>query len=218
MALYKQEIDVQYSSTVNLMRRVKEGEKVDVLLTDDLENLFEQGIASLVEDEKQKLVDGVLVGWTLSNIAFDDSLTFLRSSSIKKIGVADPDSCEFGKAAQLLMTEKNVPDFVLAKLKSYSSLRATTEALLKGEVDFVFMSKATVVSAEHAGAGYWFEIMSDDYFPIEHYASKLKQRNMLLTKEIDAYYDFLSGSEASQIFEKYGFVEGEIPMQMSFPF
>lgn len=208
-ALYNIEVEVQFAEAHTLQQEIEKNKHIDVLLLDNQNTINTLVQNKYIEGEAKKLVDAVVVGWTWKNTELDDSLGILRSTDIATIGILNPQKSALGKISEMILFESNFSESVLKKVVYYNSQTEIVNALLSKKVDFIFMNKATVLSVDYTGKGFWSEINPNLGLPIEHLAAQVKHTTKKKQSEVQEYYNFLFSAEAASVFEKYGFTQEE---------
>lgn len=194
-------LTVNLGSSGTLMQQIQEGAECDVFISagaKQMDALVEDGTINK-DDVKTLLInDLVLVAAKGEKI---DSLDDLKSDSITKIAIGDPESVPAGKYAKEVLDNTKLYDAVQSKLVLGKDVKQVLSYVQQGaaQVGFVYLSDAHGVDDVDVVLTTDEDTHSEIAYPI----AVLKD-----SKQSDAakqFEDFLLSDAGQAILEKYGF-------------
>jgi molybdate transport system substrate-binding protein len=137
---------------------------------------------------------------------FSKGIALVAESSISKIAVANPKTAPYGKAAIEAM--KNGGVYAAAESKFvYAESISQTVAYAVTAADIGFIAKSSLYSdkmAAYKEGVNWAPVDTKLYTPIKQGIVLLKYGEG--SDEYSAFYDFILGGKAKEIFKKYGYI------------
>lgn len=197
------ECDLIISSSGKLTAQIKSGAPYDLFVSADMKypsELYKEGMAL----EKPKIYAyGKLVLWTMYN-SFKPSLTALKTSSIKHIACANPQTAPYGIAAIQALKHYGLYHLLKSKLVYGESISQTNQFIISESAKAGFTAKSVVLSPDLKGAGNWIEIDPKSYSPIAQGVIIIKQ-NKIIEANAKKFYDFLFSAQAKKILKNFGY-------------
>ena len=142
--------------------------------------------------------------WTTRpDLDLSGGLSVVRSDSVKRFAIANPDHAPYGRAAKKALERGGWWEFVRPKLVLGENIAQTAQFVETGNADAGVVALSLVLSPRLAGVGRYFEIPAADHDPLEQ-GAVLTNRGA----KNDAsrrYVAFLKSKEARAIFDRYGF-------------
>ena len=194
-------LTVNLGSSGTLMQQIQEGAECDVFISagaKQMDALVEDGTINK-DDVKTLLInDLVLVAAKGEKI---DSLDDLKSDSITKIAIGDPESVPAGKYAKEVLDNTKLYDNVKDKLVLAKDVKEVLSWVQKGNADvgFVYLSDATGVD----DVDVVLTTDADSHSEIAYPVAVLKDSKQ--AKVAQQFEDFLLSDTAQNILEKHGF-------------
>ena len=194
-------LTVNLGSSGTLMQQIQEGAECDVFISagaKQMDALVEDGTINK-DDVKTLLInDLVLVAAKGEKI---DSLDDLKSDSITKIAIGDPESVPAGKYAKEVLDNTKLYDNVKDKLVLAKDVKEVLSWVQKGNADvgFVYLSDATGVD----DVDVVLTTDADSHSEIAYPVAVLKDSKQ--AKVAQQFEDFLLSDKAQNILEKHGF-------------
>ncbi len=190
-----------FASSGTLQKQIEEGAPADLFISagkSQMDALAEKGL--IIEESRKDLVgnDLVLIAGKDSSLTGFDELT---GDKVGKISIGAPESVPAGKYAQEALTNMGLWDALQPKMVLAKDVRQVLTYVETGNVDagLVYRSDALIGKniKELATAP------EDSHKPIVYPMAIIKDtKNQAAT---EAFVNFLSSQEASQVFTKYGF-------------
>ena len=125
----------------------------------------------------------------------------LLDSSIRKIAIANSEHAPYGRAAVAAMQKANVYDLVKNKLVLGENISQASQFVQSGAADIGIIAMSIAMSEPMQRTGVYWQIPRESYPPLEQGAVLLKRGG----PGAKAFHEWLKGTAARKIFEKYGF-------------
>ena len=195
-------VELNLGASSALARQIEEGAPADVFFSADLAKM--DGL------EKKGLIDSATKEAQLSNslvvVEPSDSTQPITSgkdlASLKKIALADPKAVPAGIYAKAWLEKLGLWAEVEPKIIAAENVRAALAAVESGNVDAGVVYKTDAAISKKVKVAY--EVPAADAPPIAYPMAILKDaKNAAAAKR---YLDFLDTKEATQEFEKFGFL------------
>ena len=194
-------LTVNLGSSGTLMQQIQEGAECDVFISagaKQMDALVKDGTINK-DDVKTLLInDLVLVAAKGEKI---DSLDDLKSDSITKIAIGDPESVPAGKYAKEVLDNTKLYDNVKDKLVLAKDVKEVLSWVQKGNADvgFVYLSDATGVDDVDVVLTTDADSHSEIAYPV---AVLIDSKQAKVAQQFE---DFLLSNKAQNILEKHGF-------------
>lgn len=148
---------------------------------------------------------GSLVLWTLQPLALTDWPALLRSTAVRKIAVANPETAPYGRAALEAMAKAGLLAGVRDKLVYGESIAQANQFITTGSADIGFTAKSVVLAPEQRGQGRWQEIPTTAYQPIAQGVVILTTATGDEARAARRLLDFLHGAKARALLQAHGY-------------
>lgn len=197
-------IDVKYAfgATGQFAAQIRNGAPFDVLLAADdttAPALAKDGFA--VAATNFVYARGTLVLYSTTLPVKDQGEQILRKGDFAHVSIANPKTAPYGTAAIEAMKKMGVYDALKPKIVEGSNIGQTFDFVATGNAQAGFVALSQAIGA---GKGQWWVVPQADYAPIDQSAIVLKPGAD--KADVKAYLDYLRGSEARAVIEKYGYV------------
>ena len=199
-------VQVTLGSSGKFTAQIESGAPFDVFMSADMKfpkSLFEKGLATT---EPALYAQGSLAMLSSKELDFSKGINLVTDANIGKIAVANPKTAPYGTAAIEAMKNANVLDKVESKFVYAESIsQAVTYATTAADVGFIAKSSLyDEKMAKYKENINWVSVDSSLYTAIDQGIVVLKN-----TKEeasAKAFYDFILGEKAKEIFIKFGYL------------
>ena len=199
-------VQVTLGSSGKFTAQIESGAPFDVFMSADMKfpkSLFEKGLATT---EPALYAQGSLAMLSSKELDFSKGINLVTDANIGKIAVANPKTAPYGTAAVEAMKNANVLDKVESKFVYAESIsQAVTYATTAADVGFIAKSSLyDEKMAKYKENINWVSVDSSLYTAIDQGIVVLKN-----TKEeasAKAFYDFILGEKAKEIFIKFGYL------------
>lgn len=194
-------ITYNFASSGTLQNQIEEGAPADLFISagvKQMDALAEKDL--IVAESRQDLLNNELILIAVKDSKLSD-FAGLTDSSIKKISIGTPETVPAGKYAQEALTSLELYDQLLPKIVFAKDVRQVLTYVQTGNVDAGLVYRSDVYQEDDivvvAAAP------EDSHKPIVYPMAVIKASQK--QDAAQAFADFLTGSEASAIFAKYGF-------------
>ena len=199
-------VQVTLGSSGKFTAQIESGAPFDVFMSADMKfpkALFEKGFAL---NEPALYAQGSLAMLSSKELDFSKGINLVTDANIGKIAVANPKTAPYGTAAVEAMKNANVLDKVESKFVYAESIsQAVTYATTAADVGFIAKSSLyDEKMAQYKENINWVSVDPSLYTAIDQGIVVLKN-----TKEeasAKAFYDFILGEKAKEIFIKFGYL------------
>ena len=199
-------VQVTLGSSGKFTAQIESGAPFDVFMSADMKfpkSLFEKGLATT---EPALYAQGSLAMLSSKELDFSKGINLVTDANISKIAVANPKTAPYGTAAVEAMKNANVLDKVESKFVYAESIsQAVTYATTAADVGFIAKSSLyDEKMAQYKENINWVSVDPSLYTAIDQGIVVLKN-----TKEeasAKAFYDFILGEKAKEIFIKFGYL------------
>ena len=199
-------VQVTLGSSGKFTAQIENGAPFDVFMSADMKfpkALFEKGFAL---NEPALYAQGSLAMLSSKELDFSKGINIVTDTNIAKIAVANPKTAPYGTAAVEAMKNANVLDKVESKFVYAESIsQAVTYATTAADVGFIAKSSLyDEKMAKYKENINWVSVDPSLYTAIDQGIVVLKN-----TKEeasAKAFYDFILGEKAKEIFIKFGYL------------
>ena len=199
-------VQVTLGSSGKFTAQIESGAPFDVFMSADMKfpkSLFEKGLATT---EPALYAQGSLAMLSSKELDFSKGINLITDANIAKIAVANPKTAPYGTAAVEAMKNANVLDKVESKFVYAESIsQAVTYATTAADVGFIAKSSLyDEKMSKYKENINWISVDPSLYTAIDQGIVVLKN-----TKEeasAKAFYDFILGEKAKEIFIKFGYL------------
>ena len=199
-------VQVTLGSSGKFTAQIESGAPFDVFMSADMKfpkSLFEKGLATT---EPALYAQGSLAMLSSKQLDFSKGINLVTDPNIAKIAVANPKTAPYGTAAVEAMKNANVLDKVESKFVYAESIsQAVTYATTAADVGFIAKSSLyDEKMSKYKENINWVSVDPSLYTAIDQGIVVLKN-----TKEeasAKAFYDFILGEKAKEIFIKFGYL------------
>lgn len=195
------EITYNFASSGTLQKQIEEGAPADLFISagkKQMDALAEKDL--ILKENRRDLLGNKLVLIAARDVALED-FDGLTSPSIKKISIGTPDTVPAGKYAEETLTSMELYDRLLPKIVFAKDVRAVLNYVETGnaQAGMVYMSDTYQVDDIVVITAAPEESHSPIVYPMAIVKASKNQ------SAAQAFSEFLSSSEAADVFTKYGF-------------
>lgn len=195
-------ITYNFGASGALQQQIQQGAPVDVFFsaaTKQMDALQQKNL--LDPGTRRNLLTNRLVLITPTNAKALTSFQALTGDQVKQIAIGEPKSVPAGQYAQELLTNLKIFDSIKSKLVYGNNVRQVLTYVETGNVDagIVYITDAKESKSVRVAATAQENLHSPIVYPV---AVLRDSKNVTASRE---FVQFLSGTQARTIFEKYGF-------------
>ena len=199
-------VQVTLGSSGKFTAQIESGAPFDVFMSADMKfpkSLFEKGLATT---EPALYAQGSLAMLSSKELDFSKGINLVTDANIGKIAVANPKTAPYGTAAVEAMKNANVLDKVESKFVYAESIsQAVTYATTAADVGFIAKSSLYDEKiAKYKENINWVSVDPSLYTAI--YQGIVVLKNTKEEASAKAFYDFILGEKAKEIFIKFGYL------------
>ncbi|KIM13169.1 MAG: molybdate ABC transporter substrate-binding protein [Sulfurovum sp. FS08-3] len=198
-------IEVTLGSSGKLAAQIKNGAPYGLFMAADMkypQTLYTDGIATT---KPLVYAQGALAMFSSKTIDFSKGLELLKSPTISKIAIANPQTAPYGVAAMEAMKNANLLNDVQKKLVFAESIAQAVSYTLKA-TDMGVIAKSSLYSPHMSAYKeniHWVSVDPKLYTPIDQGVVMLK--NGENNSEVVAFYNFILSPKAKAIMKKFGY-------------
>ena len=207
--------EATYQASAMLTTEIENGAPFDLFLSADLsypKKLIDDGLADAAgsADSTTPIIyaRGTLVLWARKDSQLPPpSLDLLRSPSLKRLAIANPDRAPYGRAAVASLQSLGLYDALKARLVTAENIAQAAQFVDSANADAGLISLTSALSPRLSADGQYFVIPRNLYPPIEQGAvivSNTKQR-----AAVHKLLDFLLSPAVQAQFAKGGLTPGK---------
>ena len=178
--------EATFQASAMLTTQIENGAPFDIFLSADVsypqrligEHLADGGAAN--PSAPLVYAHGTLVLWTRKDAVLPPpSLKLLRSPTLRRLAIANPDRAPYGRAAVAALTSLKLYDALKPRLVTAGNIAQAAQFVDSGNADAGLISLTSARTPQMASAGTYFVMPRDSYPPLEQGAvllTRTKQR------------------------------------------
>lgn len=167
--------EATYQSSATLATQIENGAPFDVFLSADLgfpKRLIDAGFANAAGDAHSTTpityAKGTLVLWARKDSSLSlPSLDLLRSPSLKRLAIANPERAPYGNAAVAALHSLKLYDALKPRLVTAENVAQAAQFADSGNADAGLISLTSALTPRMSADGTYFLVPRDLYPPIE---------------------------------------------------
>ncbi len=200
------EVKMVSASSGKLTAQIARGAPYDILLSADMRYPLYLKRKGFAITEPKVYAHGKLVLWSLKGVDLKRGLESLKDERVSHIAIPNPKTAPYGREALKALKAAGVYEDIRDRLVYAESVSQTNRYIASKAVEVGITAKSVLFSPKMRGVGEYEEIESSLYEPVLQGAVLLKHAKKSGMKEARAFYDFIFGEEAKEIFKKYGYL------------
>ena len=199
-------VKVILGGTGKLVAQIKHKAPYDILMAANMmypQKLFESGDAVT---RPIVYAQGSLAYLTSKELDLSEGIALIKNKNIKKIAIANPKTAPYGIATVEALKNAKLYEEVKSKFVYGESISQTVTYATRA-TDIGFIAKSALFSPKMAHFKkdiHWKEVDTKLYTPIDQGIVLLKHGEK--NAEASAFYAFVLGKRAGEIFEEFGYV------------
>jgi len=200
------EVKMVSASSGKLTAQIERGAPYDIFLSADMRYPLYLKRKGYAITKPKVYAHGKLVLWSLKGVDLKRGLESLRDERVSHIAIPNPKTAPYGREALKALKAAGIYEDIRDRLVYAESVSQTNRYIASKAVEAGITAKSVVLSPKMRGVGEYEEIESSFYDPVLQGAVVLKHAKKSGMKEAKAFYDFIFGEEAKEIFKKYGYL------------
>lgn len=203
----KVRVTVTTGASGNFFAQIQQNAPYELFLSAD--TLYPQQLVDrqLADSKSLKVYTlGQVVLWSNKpDIKVSQGLDILKSTEIKRIAIANPDTAPYGMAAKLALQNNGLWDSVQRKLVFAESIAQTMQFVQTQNAEVGIVALSLLKAPQLQQQGHYWLIPQEDYPPLKQamVVTKQGQKNEWAYR----YAAFLQSAKAREIFSQYGFLQ-----------
>ncbi len=199
-------VNIILGSSGKLTAQIQRGAPFDLFLSANMkypEALYKQGDAVT---EPAVYAQGSLALFSVKVQDFSKGLALLKETKIKRIAIANPRTAPYGVAALEALKNAKLYEAVKGKLVYGESISQTVSYAVTA-TDIGVIAKSSLFSPQmsrYEKGRYWVDVDPKLYSPIDQ--GMVLLRHSASQSEAHTFYDFILGTTAKKILQKFGYL------------
>ena len=185
--------------------QIENGAPFDVFLSADMDYPMTLHKEGLTVNAPKIYAYGALVIWTMTDVDLSGGIEVLADANVKKIAIASPKTAPYGRQAVNALKHYDLYAQVGKKLVYGESIAQANQFITTKAADVGITAKSVVLAPQLKDKGQWIDVPKESYEPIAQGVVILKHAERGKMDEANKLVDFISSSEAGEIFKKYGY-------------
>ena len=190
-------------SSGKLTAQILQGAPYDIFLSANMKYPAEIYNNNKALNKPEVYAHGALVLWTLKD-SITPELTSLTDDKIRRIAIANPKTAPYGSAALELLINNGIYESIKHKLVYGESISQVNQFITSKTADMGFTAKSVVLSSKMRNIGYWSELDSNDYSPIEQGAIIINTGKSN-SEQVMMFISFILSEKAKKILSEFGY-------------
>ncbi|MBE7940108.1 molybdate ABC transporter substrate-binding protein [Ramlibacter aquaticus] len=200
-------VRVTYGSSGNFARQLEQGAPFDMFMSADEGFVKALATKGLTADEGALYASGRIVLFSPSETAFtpDPGMEGLKAAlaqgRVRKFAIANPEHAPYGRAAMQALQAKGLWTQLEPKLVMGENVSQAAQFAASGSTEGGIFALSLALSPNFGGRGKYAVLPEPLHQP-------LRQRMVLMRRavpEARAFYEYLQGPAARDVFKRFGF-------------
>ncbi len=198
-------IQVILGSSGKLVAQIKHGAPYGLFMSADMNYPDALYTEKTAVSKPVIYAQGALAFLSVKQRNYSEGIAVLNAPDVKKIAIANPKTAPYGVAAIEAMKNVKLYDKLKDKFVYAESISQTVAyAMTAADIGVIAKSSLFSPKMSHFKEGlHWSEVDQKLYTPIDQGMVILKEGEG--NAEVKAFYDFVLGDKAKEIFKQYGY-------------
>ncbi|MDR3653744.1 MAG: molybdate ABC transporter substrate-binding protein [Paludibacter sp.] len=199
----KAKVNLTFGSSGMLIQQIQNGAAFDFFMAADNEFPLKLKEKGLTTGSMTTYAFGKLVMYSSTLELNNKGLEVLKSPSIRKIAIANPETAPYGERALELLKSQKLYDGLKSKIVFGNDISQTAQFAFTGNAEIGFIALSLALAPEMAGKGSYYIIPQKMYKPIEQACILIK--TPVLNTEASKFKKFVLSPATKGIWEKWGY-------------
>lgn len=205
-------IRLSFGASGALTQQIQNGAPFDLFFSADMD--YPRQLVAAGEADEASLYQyavGRLVLWVPADSPLDvehKGINVLLDPFVKKIAIANPQHAPYGRAAIAAMKHFGLYDRLADRLVLGENVAQAAQFVESGNAQAGFVALAHATAPAMQGKGKYWEVPPASYPPLAQGVVVLSHSPH--KKEAAAFLEYVKGTEAAEILQKYGFTLPQI--------
>ena len=196
-------VNLTFGASGTLVQQISNGASFDFFMAADNEFPVKLKDKGLTTGTISTYAFGKLVIYSTTLDVDKQGLEALKSGSVKKIVIANPETATYGTRSVELLKSLKLYDQLKPKLIIGENIAQTAQFAFTGNAEIGFIALSLALSPDMAGKGNYYIIDSKLYSPIEQACVLIK--TSVLNTEAIKFKKFVLSPATKGIWEKWGY-------------
>ena len=199
----KAKVNLTFGASGMLVQQIQNGASFDFFMAADNEFPVKLKDNGLTTGPMSTYAFGKLAIYSTSLDVNKLGLEALKSSTIKKLAIANPETAPYGERAIELLKSQKLYDGLKSKIVLGENIAQTAQFAFTGNAEVGFIALSLALAPDMAGQGSYYIVPQSLYKPIEQACILIK--TPVLNTEAAKFKKFVLSPETKAIWEKWGY-------------
>lgn len=196
-------VNITYGSSGAFVQQIANGAKFDFFMSADNECPSKLKELGYTAGTINVYAYGKLVIFSTSKDFSGDKEAFLRSKSVKKIAIANPNTAPYGERALNWIKDRGYYESLKNKIVMGENISQTAQFVFSGNAEIGFIALSLALTPEMKSKGKYYIIPQSEYKPIEQSCVLIKKTK--LKAEALNFKKYVLSDEVKSIWLKHGY-------------
>lgn len=199
----KAKVNLTFGASGTLVQQIQNGASFDFFMAADNEfplKLKEKGLTS---GSMSTYAFGKLAIYSTTLNVSKQGLDVLKSSVIKKIAIANPETAPYGERAVELLRTQKLYESLKSKIVFGENISQAAQYAFTGNAEIGFIALSLALAPDMDGKGDYYVVPQSLYHPIEQACILIKTQ--ILNTEAAKFKKFVLSPATKAIWEKWGY-------------
>lgn len=199
----KAKVNLTFGASGTLVQQIQNGASFDFFMAADNEfplKLKEKGLTS---GSMSTYAFGKLAIYSTTLNVSKQGLDVLKSSVIKKIAIANPETAPYGERAVELLKTQKLYESLKSKIVFGENISQAAQYAFTGNAEIGFIALSLALAPDMDGKGDYYVVPQSLYHPIEQACILIKTQ--ILNTEAAKFKKFVLSPATKAIWEKWGY-------------
>ena len=199
----KAKVNLTFGASGTLVQQIQNGASFDFFMAADNEFPLKLKEKGLTTGPMSTYAFGKLAIYSTTLDVSKQGLDILKSSAIKKIAIANPETAPYGERAVQLLKSQKLYESLKSKIVLGENISQTAQFAFTGNAEIGFVALSLALAPDMAGKGDYYIVPQSMYQPIEQACILIKTQ--VLNTEAAKFKKFVLSPNSKAIWEKWGY-------------
>ncbi|ADQ79565.1 molybdenum ABC transporter, periplasmic molybdate-binding protein [Paludibacter propionicigenes WB4] len=199
----KAKVNLTFGASGTLVQQIQNGASFDFFMAADNEFPLKLKEKGLTTEPMSTYAFGKLAIYSTTLDVSKQGLDVLKSSAIKKIAIANPETAPYGERAVQLLKSQKLYESLKSKIVLGENISQTAQFAFTGNAEIGFVALSLALAPDMAGKGDYYIVPQSMYQPIEQACILIKTQ--VLNTEAAKFKKFVLSPNSKAIWEKWGY-------------
>lgn len=199
----KAKVNLTFGASGMLVQQIQNGANFDFFMAADNEFPLKLKVKGLTTGAMSTYAFGKLAIYSTTLDVEKKGLEVLKSGSIKKIAIANPETAPYGERSIELLKSQKLYEGLKSKIVLGENISQTAQFAFTGNAEIGFIALSLALAPDMQGKGDYYIIPQSLYKPIEQACILIK--TPVLNTEAAKFKRFVLSPATKTIWEKFGY-------------